>query len=274
MTYFTNDTTASYNSLLAEIEHRFSNQFQIDGQYRWAKSIDEGSNDYFLGEYPFGRQYLRGPSDFDVRHLIKTYGTYNPRFFKANDWKEKILGDWQITGILNYHTGFPWTPQYQNTGGNLVYPNSGYGTLRPSTYLGGAGTSYSNSAFEGTTNANFSKGALAYFGVPTFPTTGIPPAPGVGRNVLTGPNYFDIDMTLQKSFGLPKLPIFGENARFEFRANAFNLFNKTNLTPLSSGDNGVARLISTDGVTSNPFFGIAQSALGARIIELQARFSF
>ncbi len=274
MDYFTNDTTASYNSLQAELEHRFSNQFQADFQYSWSKAIDEGSNDYFLGDYPFGRQYLRGPSDFDVRHLIKLYGTYTPIFFKGNGWKEKILGNWQVSGILNYHTGFPWTPQYSNTGNNLVYPNSGYGTLRPSTYLGGAGTDYSNSSFEGTVSSNFPKGALAYFGVPTFPATGIPSAPAVGRNVLTGPNYFDIDMTLQKAFGLPKLPIFGEGARFEFRANAYNLFNKVNLTPLSTGDNGIARIISTDGVTSNPFFGISQSALGSRIIELQARFTF
>ena len=271
LSYFTNDTNGDYNAFLAELEHRFSRQFQADVQYRWSKSIDEGSNDYFLDQYPFGQQYARAPSDFDVRHLIKTYGNYSPRFFKSNDWREKILGNWQLTGILTWHSGFPWTPIYTNTGGNLVYQNSGYGNLRPAGYLGGAGTDYSNSTFE-RPSGNFPKGALAYFTVPTFPATGIPPAPGVGRNSLQGPNFFNIDMTLQKSFGLPKIPIFGENARFEFRANAFNLFNITNLTPLNYSFS--SQQISTDGVTSNPLFGQAQSALGSRIIELQARFSF
>ncbi len=157
MSYFLNDASGNYNAFLAEIEHRFSRQFQIDAQYRWSHSIDEGSNDYYLGEYPFGRQYLRGSSDFDVRHLIKTYGTYEPRFFKAGDWKEKIFGSWQVTGIFNWHSGFPWTPLYTNTGGNLVYPNSGYGNLRPAAYLGGAGTDSSNSTFE-RPNGNYPKG--------------------------------------------------------------------------------------------------------------------
>ncbi len=262
---------SNYNALLAEIEHRFAKSFQIDAQYRWSKTIDEGSNDYFIGEYPYGLQYLRGPADFDVRHLFKLYGEYSPRFFKDKSWKEKVLGGWQVTGIFNYHTGFPWTPLYSNTGCNVVYQNSGYCNLRPAAYLGGAGTDYSNSTFE-RPSGNFPSGALAYFTVPTFPASGTPPAPSVGRNVLVGPNFLNLDATLTKAFGIPSLKIFGEAARFEFRANFFNLLNRTNLSPLTA--NSVDQMISTDGRTSNPLFGQPQSALGGRTIEFQARFSF
>jgi hypothetical protein len=67
----------------------------------------------------------------------------------------------------------------------------------------------------------------------------------------------------------------GENARFEFRADFFNIFNKLNLTPLPpSGTQANNNTISFDGTTSNPLFGQAQSALNGRIVELQARFSF
>ncbi len=276
--YFTNDANASYNAMLAELQHRFAQNFQLDFQYRWAHAIDDGSNDYFIGNYPYGLQYLKGSSDYDVRNLFKLYGTYSPTFFQNGHWMQKLFGGWQISGIFNYHTGFPWTPQYENTGCNVVYGSSGYCDLYPASYLGGAGTNYSNSTFE-KPNGNFPNGALAYFTVPTFQTAtfpasgGPPPVPSVGRNSLTGPNYFDIDMTLQKSFGLPKLPIFGENARFEFRANAFNLFNTTNL--LDMGLNGfLNNVISTNGTTSNPIFGQAQQALSGRIMELQVRFSF
>jgi len=269
--YYSNDANANYNALLAEIEHRFAKSFQIDAQYRWSKTIDNGSNDYYIGEYPYGLQYLRGLADFDVRHLFKVYGEYSPRFFKDNSWKEKIFGGWQLTGILNYHTGFPWTPLYTNTGCNVVYANSGYCNLRPSAYLGGAGTDYSNDAFK-RPNGNFPNGALSYFTVPTFPTSGIPPAPSVGRNVLQGPNFFNLDATLMKAFGVPSFGIFGEAARFEFRANFFNILNKTNLSPMTV--NSVDQVISTDGRTSNPLFGQPQSALGGRTIEFQARFSF
>jgi hypothetical protein len=272
--WFYNSANANYNALLAEIQHRFANTFQIDMQYRWSKAIDEGSNSYYIDQYPFGLNYARGPADFDVTHLFKVYGLWSPRIFKGNGWKEKIFGGWQISGILNTYTGFPWTPLYNNTGCNLVYPNSGYCGLRPAEYLGGMGTSTSNSTFM-TPNGNFPKGALSYFTVPAFPTTGIPPAPSVGRNVLRGPGYFDVDMTAQKSFGLPKMKIFGEGARLDIRADFFNIFNKLNLLNLNQGANlNVADVISFDGTTSNPLFGQSQAALAGRIIELQARFSF
>lgn len=273
-TFYLNDANANYNAFLAELEHRFSHSFQFDVQYRWSHTIDDGSNDYYTGQYPFGLQYLRGDADFDVRHNLKVYGIWSPHIFKGNGWAEKILGGWQISGILNANSGFPWTPLYSNTGCNVIYANSGFCNLRPAAYLGGAGTDYSNSAFMNA-GTNFPKGSLGYFTVPTYPASGIPPAPSVGRNVLRGPGYFDTDMTLQKSFGLPKLPLLGENARFEFRADFFNIFNKINLQNLDNGGNPYAgNIISPDGVASNPQFGLSQAGLAGRVINLQARFSF
>ena len=276
--FFTNDTNSNYNALLAEVSHRFAQSFQVDAQYRWSRTIDEGSNDYFIGDYPYGLQYLRGLADFDVRHLVKLYGTWSPRIFQANDWKGKVFGGWELSGIMNWHTGFPWTPLYSNTGCNVVYANSGYCNLRPDAYLGGAGTDYSNSNFK-KPSANFPNGALSYFTVPSFTTSpafpasgGPPPPPQVGRNILQGPHFFDVDMTIQKSFGLPKMKIFGENARLEFRGSLFNLFNITNLSPLTA--NAVDQMISTNGTSSNPLFGQPQTALSGRIVTLQARFSF
>ncbi len=280
--FYSNDVNASYNALLTELEHRFNKNFQLDFQYRWSHTIDEGSNDYTLGEYPYGISYLKGSSDFDVRHNVKLYGVYTPTIFKGHGWMQKILGGWQISGILNWHTGYPWSPIYNAIpGGNLVYPNSGYGSLRPAGSTGGFGTDSSNSTFQ-QANGNFPNGALSYFSIPALSKTdpavpvGTPPPPGVGRNSLRGPMYFDTDMTLQKSFTLPKLPIFGENARFEFRGDLYNIFNKLNLSPLSNGTSygPTPSQIIGSGTTSNPSFGQAQSALGARVVELQMRFSF
>jgi hypothetical protein len=89
----------------------------------------------------------------------------------------------------------------------------------------------------------------------------VPNAPGIARNAFRGANYFDVDATLSKSFGLPPMKVLGEGARLEFRANFYNLFNKLNLTNPQ-----------TD--IMNTHFGEAQAALGARVIEMQARFSF
>jgi len=89
----------------------------------------------------------------------------------------------------------------------------------------------------------------------------LPGKPGIGRNAFYGPGYLGIDATLSKSFGLPKLPIMGENAKLEIRANFYNLFNKLNLWNVQTDIN-------------NTNFGEAQNALGSRVIEMQARFNF
>ena len=92
---------------------------------------------------------------------------------------------------------------------------------------------------------------------------------------MTGPEYFDIDMTVQKTFGLPKTPIFGENAGITVRADFFNIFNKLNLVlPGACPPCISSNVISFNGVTSNPQFGQSQGALGARVIEFQARLQF
>jgi hypothetical protein len=265
--WYYNGANASYNAFLAELTHRFAHSFQADLQYRWSKTIDEGSNSYYIDPYPYSVTYARGPADFDAEHNIKLYGVWSPNLFKGG-WKEKVFGNWQFSGIMNWHTGFPWTPLYSNTGCNVVYPNSGYCNLRPQGYLGGAGTDYSNSTFE-RPNGNFPNGSLAYFTVPTVPPTGIPVPPDVGRNILRGPQFFSVDMTGQKSFGLPKIPVFGENARLTIRADLFNIFNKLNLDPSQ-----VNNTISYNGTDSNPLFGQAQAALSGRIVEFQARFEF
>ncbi|HXN24633.1 MAG TPA: TonB-dependent receptor [Candidatus Dormibacteraeota bacterium] len=267
LAWFTNDGAAHYNALLTEIQHRFSNTFTIDFQYRLSRTTDQGSQDYYTDLYPFDLNTWNGPSDNDVTHNYKLWGVWSPTIFKgSHSWLEMVAGGWTLSGILNTHSGFPWTPTY-NTRVDLVYPNSGYRNLRPGQYLGGAGSEYSNATFQ-RPNGNFPNGALAYFTLPAFSTTAIPPAAGVGRNSFRGPRYFGLDMTLAKAFGLPNMKILGEHAKLNLQVNAYNVFNKLNLNPTPTTS------ISNDGVTSNPQFGQVQGAFAGRIVELQARFSF
>jgi hypothetical protein len=75
------------------------------------------------------------------------------------------------------------------------------------------------------------------------------------------------------------MPVLGENARIAFHANFYNLFNTLNLSPLLAKESlGTIQLDPVTHAVTNfspdPHFGQAQSALGARVIELQARFSF
>jgi hypothetical protein len=266
--FYTNDANSHYNALLTEVQHRFSSAFEVDVQYRFSKSVDDATRDYSTDLYPWNRSFSYGPSDFDIPHSYKIWGLFTPKFTRGgHGFIDKVFGGWTISGIINGHSGFPWTPQIC-PGGTIEYPNSQIACLFPASYLGGATNNTGNNIFE-TPFGNFPKNATAgqaYFTVPTAAqlAAGIPPAPtNIHRNMFRGPTYFGNDAQLAKAFGLPKLPILGENAMLNLQANFYNLINKSNLQNLSNPQ-----------TIGGPQFGVAQAGLAGRIIELQARFSF
>jgi hypothetical protein len=283
--YFEDDVNANYNALLTEIQKHFSHGFEIDAQYTYSKALDEGSNNYYFDQYPFNAQAAYGPSDFDATHNFKLWGIWSPSFFSGG-WEHKVIDGWEATGIWSAHSGFPWTPYYnvQVTGDpntcSLVFDNSGYCSARPAAYVGGAGTNYDNSVFKQPLG-NFSNGPATYFTPPTLSASGVPPAPGVGRNSFRGPRYSSVDFTLSKSFGLPTMKVIGENGKIEIRANFYNLFNQLNLGPLGSQQIGTIQVTPTGQINPTAANGLASTTFGqagyglaGRTVEAQARFSF
>ncbi len=275
----------SNNSMmLAGIKHQFSHTFSADAQFTWAHSMDTDSGPYSRDPYLYNPGYSYGRSDFDINHSFKVFGVWEPVLFHgSNDWGEKLLGGWSLSGIATFHSGFGWTPVFNAP--HQFYCNScnyGYLNLRPH-YLGGGGSNTSNAAFQkgtnftnpgtintGTNNTMFSD---AYFSVPNFSgaitdnagqsTQTYVPAPGIDRNSFPGPGYRDVDVTVGKAFGLPKMRVLGENAKFEIKANMLNVFNLLNINPSTINTN-----------VANPSLGQATGALGARVVDFQARFSF
>ncbi len=121
-----------------------------------------------------------GPSDYNVGKAFKLYGMWQPVLFHASkNWAEKIVGGWTLSGIFNWHSGFPWDPYASVVGGSLYCGSCGYTNL-PALYLGGAGNSTSNHQFK--TGSNFplvatqgnALGGAAWLRQrqPTSPTTG------------------------------------------------------------------------------------------------------
>jgi hypothetical protein len=274
--FFDNIGHGSYNAMLVGLRHQMSHSFLLDTQFTWGKSMDTSSAPYSEQDYPYDTSLNWGRSDYNIGKQLKIFGLWQPVIFhNAHNWAEKLVGGWSLSGILNWHTGFPWTPVYY-TSASLYCDSCGYFQLLPSAYLGGAGHDTSNDAFrsgpgvpDAGVNKNFPKGGLAYFVPPAWtpgppvPTTGAvaPQMPGIRRNSWTGPGYRDVDATLSKNFGLPYWK--REGAGIEVRADAFNVFNNLNFNPTSISNN-----------IQDPNFGQAQSALGARSLTLQARFQF
>jgi len=258
----TPDVNANYNAMNARLTRRFSRGFQFDALYRWAKSIDtlsnEGPGAVTNQTFPQDLRQERGPSDFDVRHNLAVSGLWDlPLLRGRHDVIGKAFGGWQIDGILQWHTGFPWTP---HTGQCVRAPGSQdfICPSRPPHYFGGALEDTDNEAFI-RPGGNFPGGGLRFFD-PNNPDGRL--LPGIGRNSFRGPRYFAVDMSLGKRTGLPSF--LGEGTFLEVKANFFNLFNNLNLAPFK---------FFAPNIDSRDF-GRAQNALAGRVVELQARFNF
>jgi Carboxypeptidase regulatory-like domain/TonB dependent receptor len=272
--YWSNMGYGNYNAMVAEVKHNFSHQFSADAQFTWAKSLDTASGPYYEQPYPYNLNLDYGRSDYDAEKLFKLYGLWQPNFFHGNGWKEKVVGGWSFGPILTLHSGFPWTPIVGVTGGSLYCGSCGYGTLYPAAYIGGGNLGTSNSLFINGTN--FPMGGTAYFTTPTYTAyTGTaygaanPETSLTRRNSLNGPGYKDVDFTIAKAFGLPKLPVLGEDAKLEIRANAYNLFNNLNLKPAGQSNGG--GIVDNIGASN---FGQDTQALAGRVWTLGARFNF
>ena len=268
------DVNANYNGLNLVLERRFAQGFQLTANYRFSKSLDqlsfEGPGFVTNQTYPLDQRQEWGPSDFDVRHNFVLAGIYELPFFRANknSWTYKLLGGFEVSGILTRHTGYPFTvfdsPALRTPTGEF------FGPIRPTGYNGNQPLANSNDNFLAP-GGIFPGGGAQYFsgtirtdpqGRPNFELN----PPGVGRNAFRGPKYFNVDLSIAKRFGLPSLGVLGEAANIELRMNAFNVFNSLNLTPFNFGD---GNLFFRSGN-----FGQAVSGLAGRVVELQARFRF
>jgi outer membrane receptor protein involved in Fe transport len=94
--------------------------------------------------------------------------------------------------------------------------------------------------------------------------------PGTARNAFTTPSIYIFDTRVTKSFK------FGEKYNLSLIAEAFNLFNRSNIATVNTGRYGIASSSAT--VLTNPAlatpFGFARTFLGERQIQLAARFRF
>jgi hypothetical protein len=95
------------------------------------------------------------------------------------------------------------------------------------------------------------------------------PFGNAGRNIGRSPSFYQFDFGLQKSFALP----FSEASRIEFRAEFFNILNKTNFGAPNGNASGL--VFDANGrVTATGGFGQIRSAFPARQIQFALKVSF
>ena len=276
------DVNTNYNAMIARLQGRFASQLSFDVNYRYSKSLDTTSFESPTAttnqSYPVDQREEYGPSDFDVRHNTTLAAIWDvPLFRNRNSWEGKLLGGWQISGIVSHNTGFPWTPRAFGCLAGNTSQNGNFCDPRPLSYTGQRPLANTNENFLSPggifpggwvdRDCNSAPGCNNFFNtVVPFNQNPFLNPPGVGRNSFRGPKYFNVDMSFIKSFGLPEVGWFNENAKVDVRLNFFNIFNTLNLAPFNA--------LSDPTRVALPSFATATSALSGRVGEVQVRLSF
>ncbi len=254
---------ASYNSLQARLEKRFSGGLTGLVSYTWGKALT-GAPDHIStsgGGAGFDTGTFREPQDgnntradrglaeFDVKHRFVASYIWELPFGHGrrygNDWHKAadlLLGGWQVTGIHALQGGLGLTA---TLGGSSVLNIGGERRARPNL-IGNPELSDS----QRTLNRWFNTEAFQAAFTPSPQAFG---SAGVG--IMRGPGSVNFDFTFAKNFHLT------ERRYFQFRTELFNAFNRANFGPPN-----IAR--------DSSGFGQILTAANARIIQFGLKFYF
>jgi outer membrane receptor protein involved in Fe transport len=205
---------SEYHGVQLQVNRRLQNGFTGQVSYTYGQAKDSGS-DVQVGALPVDARNLDlewGPSDFDVRHRLVVNWLWELPFFRDHGGVTgALLGGWQINGITQLQSGFPF-----NVFTNAPYPagdynGDGVNTDRPN--LPSFGTELPDNSKDAYINGLFT---AADFPRPVGNGT-------LPRNAYIGPGYASTDLSFFKDFAMPK------STKLQFRFEAFNVLNRVNL---------------------------------------------
>ena len=235
ITQLDNKAGSSYHALQTQLR-RSIGALQLNVSYTYSHSIDDASDGGVFGDggilNAFDFRAFRASSNFDERHLFKVSYVYDLPFFKGSGMANRLIGGWQLSGIAGWETGTPFSVY----NGTANPDNAGLGNGVASG--AGAGQSYADVISDPHQNVPQFDPASGFGPFIANPNAFVAPR-GLtlgdsGRNFLRNPGHWNIDMALFKHFAIK------ENVAFEFRAEAFNIFNHTEWGPLGGDQGGAA----------------------------------
>jgi hypothetical protein len=251
---------SSYNALEASLRKRFSHGLSFLASYTWSKAIDDvssfnitgsaskpvaGEND--LAQNPFDLGAERGLSLFDARNrFVGSYEWELPFWNHGQNWYQWAFGGWHLNGIATLMSGTPFTVFDSNdVAAQGTAPEiTGFSAQRPN--LVGKPNDGPRTVSEWLNTGAFQQ---------LDPTANAGQFGTEGRNVNVGPAYADWDFGALKNFKVT------ESKQFQFRAELFNVLNRTNF-----------RLPDCD--ISSPTFNHILSAEPPRQVQFALKFMF
>ena len=244
----TSTSKSDYQGATIQLRRRYQQGFTVQGAYTFGKAMNDA--DIAVGTTNFQDAADLGAewaiAGYDVRHKLALLGVWEMPFFNnSTGLTRTLLGGWQLAGSAIFQTGNPINITRGGSFPSGDYNADGNGGDRPNAPASNVKTS-------GWSQEEYLAGI---FKASDFPA----PPPGQNgnlvRNAYRGPGYADVSLSVSKKFQMTA------RVTTEFRVDAFNAFNRVNLS---------------DPVTdlSNSNFGKVTSQLNTRAIQLGARLRF
>jgi hypothetical protein len=254
ITAIRSNVESKYHALVLQANRRLTDGLQFQVNYTLSRAQDNGQSSvtFTSSNLPFNAFDLGAEdslSNFDRRQKLVVSAVYNTNFasLKDNAVGRAIFNGWTIAPIINAFSG------QRNTGtiSGSITPTA-YGFASASTPGGGV---------------NGSGGATRFSALP--------------RNFFKQPNIWYVDLRLSRRFKVT------EGSNIEVLAEAFNLFNRTQITGVNTTLYNFSTPTSTPipcpaGVaqclTTNAAFGTVTGAdstlFRERQVQLAVRFEF
>ena len=212
-----NDSNSTYEGLGLSLQRAFRKGLLFSMNYTWSHEIDDGSmgsgdGDSLTPEIVACRACDRASGIWDVRHVVNANAVYELPFGAGKAYLNQpgflrsVFGSWELTTVVGAHTGFPVNVTVDRSA--AAVPDGNTNNQRPNVILGVPLTPPG-----GATPSEWINPAA--FAVPAAGTFGDAP-----RDVARAPGLWQADVGASKRIALR------EHYQLQFRAEAFNIFNR------------------------------------------------
>ena len=236
-----NEFSSNYNALQVRYEQRFVGGLTLLNSFTWEHSLDNASAS-LEGNTPSPQNGLSLKADYaqsdynlplaNVTSLVYEVPAGHGRRFLSgiNGATDAILGGWQISAINTSQAGTPFNITYSPNAAQAVSPQisatyRGANEYRPNKVPSVSVTQGKSSRAGNTGYVNYINSA-AFVIPPVKDGAGnvLNPFGNASRNPGRTPPFNETDLDINKKFNTPI-----ESLKLEFRAEAYNVFNHTNL---------------------------------------------
>ncbi|MFB3904966.1 MAG: hypothetical protein ACE15E_16060 [Acidobacteriota bacterium] len=206
--------SSNFHALQLAFNRRFTQGLALRGAYTFSKTIDLTDGDPETGllwNDPALLSRNRAEAGYSRPHMLQLAGICELPFGKGEGLLSRVIRDWQVNAIFSANSNVPFTVTSSeatlNARENAQTADQLQATVEKLGGIG-AGNPYFNPAAFSAVNR-----------VPGVDCSGYDCYGNSGRNILRGPAWFNLDLSLARTAAIR------ENLNLEFRAEFFNFTN-------------------------------------------------